>query len=141
MRGRFAGVELGQEGAVTLGRPKGGPIGDRLMEPAGGRVDLGGGGGQPKGGHGLAMFDQQWAGREAGLDGQYGDRSGGEAVGDPSVHTPPEGVKPILHFHEGGEEVGAVQENWGDQGGSEPVAEIWGKALHQQKFIISPYAS
>ena len=113
-KGEFHRVELGQEGAVALREPKEGPRRDRLMEPASGRVDLGRGGGQPKGGHALAMFNQQWEGWEAGLNGQYGDGSGEGAVGNLSVHMPPEGVKPVLHFHEGGEEVGAVHENWGD---------------------------
>ena len=39
----FRGVELGQEGAVALGRPEGRPVGDHPMEPSGGGVDLGGG--------------------------------------------------------------------------------------------------
>ena len=54
--GAFRGVEPGQEGAVALGGPKGGPIGDRPVESARGRVDLRGGRGQPKGGHALAVF-------------------------------------------------------------------------------------
>ena len=38
--GAFRGVELGQEGAMALGGPEGGSVGDRLMEPACGRVYL-----------------------------------------------------------------------------------------------------
>ena len=112
--GAFGGVDFGQEGAVALGGPKGGPIGDGFMEPTSRQVYPWGGGGQPKGGHVLAMFNWQWEGREAGFDAQYGDRGGEKAVGNPSVHLPPEGVKSVLHFDEGGEEVGAVQEDWGD---------------------------
>jgi len=42
---------------------------------------------------------------EARLDGQYGDRGGGEAVGDPSLDTMPKDVSLILHPHEGSVEV------------------------------------
>ena len=45
------------------------------------------------------------------------------------MNVSPEGVKSVLHFHEEGEEVGAVQENWGDQGGSESVAKVRGRPL------------
>ena len=106
--GAFGGVELGEEGAVTLGGPEGRLVGDRLMEPSGGRVDLRGGGGEPKGSHSLTMFYQERKGREAGLDGQHGDRSRGKAIGDPSVYAPPEGVESVLHLYEGGEQVGTV---------------------------------
>ena len=55
-KGAFRGVELGQEGAVALGGPEGRPVWDRLMEASSGWVDLGWGGGKPKGGHALAVF-------------------------------------------------------------------------------------
>ena len=97
--GVFRMVELGQEGAVTMGGPKGRPVRDRFMEPSSGWVDLRGGGGQPKGGHALAVFYQKRKGREACLDGQNGDRGGGKTVGDPSVDVSPEGVESVLHFH------------------------------------------
>ena len=90
------------------GGPEGGPVGDRLVEPPGGWVDLRGGGGQPKGGHALSVFYKEWKGREAGLDGQHSDRGRGKAVGDPSMDSSPEDVEPVLHFHEGGEKVGPV---------------------------------
>ena len=70
---------------MTLGGPVGRPVGDRLMKSTGSWVDLRGGGGEPKGGHALAMFYQQREGPEAGLNGQDGDRGRGKAVGDPSV--------------------------------------------------------
>ena len=54
--GAFRRVELGQKGAVTLGGSEGRPVGDCLMGPSGGWVDLREGGGHPKGGHALAMF-------------------------------------------------------------------------------------
>ena len=60
------------------------------METSCGRVNLRGGGGQPKGGHALTVFYQQREGREAGLDGQYGDRGGYKTVGAPSLDAPPE---------------------------------------------------
>ena len=41
---------------MALGGPKGGLIRDRPVEPASRCVDLVGGGGQPEGGHALAMF-------------------------------------------------------------------------------------
>ena len=96
--GTFCRVELGQERAVTLGGPKCGPVGDRLVEASSSRVDFGGGGGQPEGGHSLAVFHQERERGEAGFDGQDGDRGGGEAVRDPPLDTSPEGVEPVLHF-------------------------------------------
>ena len=114
---------------MALGGSKGRPVGDRSMEPSGGWVELRGGGGEPKGGHALAMLYQERKGWEAGLHSQDGDRSTGKAVGDPSMDAPPEGVESIWHLHKGGEEVGAVQEDRGDQGGSQPMAEVWGEAL------------
>ena len=112
---------------MALGGSEGGPVEDRFVEPSGGWVDLRGGGGQSESGHALAVFHQEREGREAGLHGQDGDRSRGEAAGDPSLDASPEGVESILHFHKG-EEVGAVQENGGDQGGSQPMTEVWGEA-------------
>ena len=50
------GIELGQEGAVALGRRKRGSVGDRLVESPSGRIDFGRGGGQSQGGHTLAVF-------------------------------------------------------------------------------------
>ena len=96
--GALCGIELGQEGAMTLGRPKRGFVGDRFVEPSSGRVDFGGGGGQPEGGHALAVFHQEWKRAETGLDGQNGDRGGEEAVGDPSLNLSLEGVEPVLHL-------------------------------------------
>ena len=55
---------------MVLGGPVGRFVGYRLMESSGGWVDLRGGGGEPKGGHALAVFYQKRKGREAGLDGQ-----------------------------------------------------------------------
>ena len=54
--GAFRRVQPGQEGAVALRGPKGGFVGDRLVEPTCGWVNLGRGGGQPKGGHALAVL-------------------------------------------------------------------------------------
>ena len=51
--GAFRRVELGQEGTVALGGPKGGSVGDRLVEATSSRVDFRGGGGQSEGGHAL----------------------------------------------------------------------------------------
>ena len=68
------------------------------MEASRSRVDLRGRGGQPQGGHALAMFQQEWEGGETGLDGQNGDRGGVEAVRDPPLNLSPEGVKSVLHF-------------------------------------------
>ena len=93
---------------MAFGGPEGGPVQDTFVESACGRVYLRGGGGHPKGGHALAMLYQKWEGREAGFDGQYGDRGGYKAVGDPSLNAPPERVESILHFHERGEEVGTI---------------------------------
>ena len=55
--GAFRWVEFGEEGAVALRRPEGGSVWDRFMETPCGRVDLWGGGGQPKGGHALTVFN------------------------------------------------------------------------------------
>ena len=96
--GAFCGIELGQEGAMTVGRPKRGSVGDRFVEPSSSRVYFGGGGGQPEGGHALAVFNQEWKPGETGLDGQNGDRGGEEAVGDPSLNMSLEGVEPVLHL-------------------------------------------
>ena len=106
--GALCGVELGQEGAVALGGSKPGFVGDRFVEPSSGRVDFGGGGGHSEGGHALAMFHQERKWRETGLDGQDGDRGREETIRDPSLDVSPEGVEPILHFHEGCEEIGAI---------------------------------
>ena len=57
--GAFRGVQFGEEGAMALGGPESGPVWDRLVESACSRVYLRGGGGQPKGGHALAMLHQQ----------------------------------------------------------------------------------
>ena len=54
--GAFRGIEFGQEGAVALGRPKGGSVGNRSVEVSRSRVDFWGRGGQPQGGHTLSMF-------------------------------------------------------------------------------------
>ena len=93
---------------MALGRSKGGSVGDRSVEASRSRVDFRGRGGQSKGGHALSMFQQEWKGRETGLDGQNGDRGREEAIRDPSLDMSPEGVESVLHFHEGREEVGAV---------------------------------
>ena len=106
--GALCWVQFGEEGAVALGGPEGGLVWDRLVESACGRVYPRGGGGQSKGGHALTMLYQKWEGREAGFNGQYGDRGGHKAVGDPSLNAPPERVESILHFHERGEEVGVI---------------------------------
>ena len=106
--GVFRGVRFGEEGAVALGGPASGLVWDRLVESACGRVYLQGGGGQPKGGHALTMIYQQWEGRKADFDGQYGNRGGYKAVCDPSLNAPPERVESFLHLHERGEEVGAI---------------------------------
>ena len=106
--GALRGVQLGQKGAVALGGPKGGSVGDRHVEATGGWVDLRGGRGKPEGGHALTMFYQERKGQEAGLDGQDDNWSRRKAVGDPSLDASPEGVESVLHFHEGGEEVGAI---------------------------------
>ena len=89
--GAFRGIELGEERAVTLGGPKGGSVGDRLVEATGSRVNFRGGGGQSKGGHALAVFQQEWKRGEAGLNGQNGNRGGEEAVRDPPLDLSPEG--------------------------------------------------
>ena len=68
-------------------------------------------GGQSECGHALPVIYKQGKGREAGLYGQYGDRGGGEAIGDPSLDPSPEGVEFVLHLQKGGEEVRAVQED------------------------------
>ena len=96
--GAFCGIELGQEGAMTLGGPKRGSVGDRLVETSSGRVNFGGGGGQSEGGHALAVFHQEWKRGKTGLDGQNGDRGGEEAVRDPPLDMSPEGVEPVLHL-------------------------------------------
>ena len=57
--GAFCGIELGQERAMTLGGPKRGSVGDRLVETSSGRVNFGGGGGQSEGGHTLAVLHQE----------------------------------------------------------------------------------
>ena len=106
--GLLRGIQFGEEGAVALGGSESGLVWDRPVEPACSRVYLRGGGGQPEGGHALAMLYQQWKGWEAGLNGQYGDRGGHKTVGDPSLNAPPERVESILHSHEGREEVGAI---------------------------------
>ena len=54
--GAFCGGKLGQERAMTLGQPKRGSVGDRLVETSSSRVNFGGGGGQSEGGHALAVF-------------------------------------------------------------------------------------
>ena len=132
MRGRVAGVELGQEGAVTLGGPEQGPVGDRFVESPRSGVDFGGGGGWSQGGDALAVFYEEGEGGEAGLDGQNGDWSGGNAIRDPSLDVSPEGVESILHFHEGSEEIGAVSEDRSYKGGSKPVAEVRRKAFTRE---------
>ena len=38
-----------------------------------------------------------------------------------------------MHFHKWSEEVGAVQENPGDKGGSETLAEVWGKVFARRR--------
>ena len=96
--GAFCGIELGQEGAVTLGGPKRGSVGDRLVEASSSRIDFGGGGGQSEGGYALAVFHQERKRRETGLDGQNGDRGGGEAVRDPPLDLPPDDVESVLHL-------------------------------------------
>ena len=53
--GAFRVVEFGEKGAVALGGPEGGPIGNRLMETSGGWVYLRWGEGEPEGGHALTM--------------------------------------------------------------------------------------
>ena len=106
--GAFRGVKFSEERAVALGGPEGGLVWDRFVESPCGRVYLRGGGSQPMGGHALSMLYQQWEGREAGFDGQYGNRGGYKAVCDPSLNAPPERVESILHLHESGEEVGAI---------------------------------
>ena len=47
------------------------------------------------------MFYQEGEGRKARFSGQYGDRGGGEAIGDPSLDSSPEGIELVLHFEEG----------------------------------------
>ena len=97
-KGSFRGVEFGQERAVTLGGPELGLVGDRSVETSSGRVDFGGGGGQSEGGHALAVLHQKRQGGQTGLDGQNGDRGGGEAVRDPPLDASPEGVEPFLQL-------------------------------------------
>ena len=67
--GAFGGIKLGEERTMTLGGPKGGSVGDRLVEATSSRVDFGGGGGQPEGGHALAVFHQEWKRGKTSLDG------------------------------------------------------------------------
>ena len=90
--GALCRVKLGKEGAVALGGPKCGLIGDGFVQAVRGRVDFGWGGGHSQGGHALIVFDQQGEGREVGFDGLNRDRGGREAVGDPSVDVSPERV-------------------------------------------------
>ena len=98
--GAFRGVELGQEGAVALGGPERGLVRDRFVEPAGSRVDLGRGGGQSEGGHALAVFHQERKRGEAGLDGQNGDRGGGEAIRDPPLENKRKEIQaPLYTFY------------------------------------------
>ena len=106
--GAFRGVELGQEGAIALRGPKGGPVGNRLIEPPCGRIYLRGGRGQSEGGHALAVFYQQGERRKAGFDGQYRNWGRNKAIGDPSLNASPEDVESVLHFHKGCEQVCAV---------------------------------
>ena len=40
-----------------------------------------------------------------------------------------EGVESILHFHEVCEQVRSIQENWGDEGGSEAMTQVWGETF------------
>ena len=68
-KGALCRIELGQERTMTLGGPKRGSVGDRLMEASSSRVNFRGGGGQPEGGHALAVFHQEWERGETGLDG------------------------------------------------------------------------
>ena len=75
------------------------------------------------------MFHQQRERRKTGFDGSYGDWGGRKAIGNSSLYASPEGVELVLHFQEGGEEVQAIQEDWGDQGRGETVAEVGGETL------------
>ena len=75
------------------------------------------------------MLQQERKRGETGLNSQYGDWGRGNAIRDPSLDVSPERVEPVLHFHQGGEEVGAVQEDRSYEGGSEAVAEVRREAI------------
>jgi len=68
------------------------PVWDRFVEPGRRRIDFGRGADHPQGRHALSVFYQEDERGEARLDGQYGDRGGGEAVGDPSLNAMPKDV-------------------------------------------------
>jgi len=62
------------------------------MQPGRRWVDFGRGADHPQGRHALTMFYQEDQWGEAGLNGQDRDRSGGEAVGYPSLNAMPKYV-------------------------------------------------
>jgi len=70
---------------------------------------------------------------EAGLDGQYRDWSGGKTVGDPSLDAVPKYVQIVLHSHKGCVQIRPIQENRGEEGRGQPVAEIRWEALPRRR--------